>query len=75
MFEVSLWEEEIGYETNHLGVFDNDSIGFNQVFSNYYAYDDGTAEKAYALDAIGGQLAVRFLLAKADTLDGVFTPF
>lgn len=78
VFEVSLWEEEIGYETNHLGVFDNDSIGFNQVFSNYYAYDDGTAEKAYALDAIGGQLALRFPLAKADTLDGVlihFTPF
>ena len=75
VFEVSLWEEEIGYETNHLGVFDNDSIGFNQVFSNYYAYDDGTAEKAYALDAIGGQLAVRFPLAKADTPRRCFDTF
>ena len=77
-FEVSIWEEEVGYYTNQTAVFDNDSIGFDQVFDNYYAYDDGTAEKAYALDAVGGQLAVRFPLAIPDTLDGVlihFTPF
>ncbi|MBM71473.1 MAG: hypothetical protein CL847_01640 [Crocinitomicaceae bacterium] len=77
-FEVSLWEEEVGIYTDQTTVFDNDSIGFNQVFSNYYAYDDGSAEKAYALDAAGGQLAVRYPLAITDTLDGVlihFTPF
>lgn len=77
-FEVSFWQEEVGFITNQTAVFDNDSIGFDQVFDDYYAYDDGTAEKAYALDAIGGELAVRFPLAIADTLDGVlihFTPF
>ena len=77
-FEVSLWQEEVGFNTNQTTVFDNDSIGYDQVFDNFYAYDDGTAEKAYALDAIGGELAVRFPLAIADTLDGVlihFTPF
>jgi hypothetical protein len=77
-FEVSLWEEEVGFYTDQTQVFDNDSIGFRQVFDNYYAYDDGTAEKAYALDAIGGQVAVRYPLAIADTLDGIaihFTPF
>tara|TARA_B110000444_G_scaffold243049_1_gene260964 strand:- start:3002 stop:4960 length:1959 start_codon:yes stop_codon:yes gene_type:complete len=77
-FEVSIWEEEIGFYTDQSQVFDNDSIGFRQVFDNYYSYDDGTAEKAYAIDAVGGQIAVRYPLAIADTLDGVaihFTPF
>jgi hypothetical protein len=77
-FNVSLWEEEVGYYTNQSAVYDNDSIGFTQVFDNYYAYDDGSAEKAYSLESVGGQLAVRYPLAIADTLDGIkihFTPF
>tara|TARA_B110000091_G_scaffold79242_1_gene87276 strand:+ start:31 stop:1176 length:1146 start_codon:yes stop_codon:yes gene_type:complete len=77
-FNVSLWEEEVGYYTNQSAVYDNDSIGFAQVFDNYYAYDDGSAEKAYSLESVGGQLAVRYPLAIADTLDGIkihFTPF
>ena len=77
-FEVSLWEEEVGFYTDQTNTFDNDSIGFKQVFDNYYAYDDGTAEKAYALDSEGGQIAVRYPLAIADTLEGIaihFTPF
>jgi hypothetical protein len=77
-FEVSLWEEEVGFYTDWTSSFDNDSIGYNQVFDNFYAYDDGSAEKAYALDAVGGQIAVRYPLAIADTLDGIaihFTPF
>ena len=77
-FNVSLWEEEVGYYTNQSAVYDNDSIGFSQVFDNYYAYDDGSAEKAYSLESVGGQLAVRYPLAIADTLDGIkihFTPF
>ena len=78
IFEVSLWEEEVGFYTDQNTVFDNDSIGFNQVFDDYYAYDDGSAEKAYAIDAIGGQIAIRFPLELPDTLEGVlihFTPF
>ena len=77
-FNVSLWEEEVGYYTNQTAVYDNDSIGFTQIFDNYYAYDDGSAEKAYSLESVGGQLAVRYPLAIADTLDGIkihFTPF
>jgi len=77
-FNVSLWEEEVGYYTNQSAVYDNDSIGFTQVFDNYYAYDDGSAEKAYSLESVGGQLAVRYPLSIADTLDGIkihFTPF
>ena len=55
-FHVSLWEDEVGAAnlTSQTGVSDNDSLVHVQVFRDYYAYDDGTAEKAYALDGQGG---------------------
>ena len=79
-FHVSLWEDEVGGAngTAQTGVTDNDSIIHVQTFKDYYAYDDGTAEKAYALDGQGGELVVGFDIQRADTLDGVwihFTPF
>jgi hypothetical protein len=78
-FEVSLWESSIGLlHTEKVGVLDNDSIRFDQVFLNDYAYDDGSAEKAYALTAAGGKVALRYALAEADTLLGLaihFTPY
>jgi hypothetical protein len=79
-FHVSMWEDEVGAAngTNQSGITDNDSLIHVQTFRDYYAYDDGTAEKAYALDGQGGELVVGFDLQKADTLDGVwihFAPF
>ena len=79
-FHVSLWEDEVGGAngTNQVGVTDNDSIVHVQTFYDYYAYDDGTAEKAYALDGQGGELVVGYDIQQADTLDGLwihFTPF
>ena len=79
-FHVSLWEDEVGGAngTTQVGVTDNDSIIHVQTFRDYYAYDDGTAEKAYALDGQGGELVVGFDIQKADTLEGIwihFTPF
>ena len=80
VFHVSLWEDEVGAAnlTNQIGVPDNDSLVHVQTFRDYYAYDDGTAEKAYALEGQGGELVVRFDVQQPDTLDGVwmhFTPF
>lgn len=79
VFEVSLYEDAIGIlEQERVGVPDNDSIVFVQTFRNEYAYDDGTAEKAYGLTTGGGKLAVRFDLAVPDTLHGLaihFTPY
>ena len=79
VFDVSLWQSSIGLlHTEKEGVMDNDSIVFQQVFANDYAYDDGTAEKAYSLTAIGGKLAMRFPIAEQDTLLGLaihFTPY
>ena len=55
----------------------NDTLAFVQELSNYYAYDDGTAEAGYYLNSAGAQLAVRFDMQGGDSLRAVrmyFTP-
>jgi len=52
----------------------NDTITRYQVFNNYYAYDDGTAEAGYGISgegAAGASLAYRFETFKEDTLRSV----
>lgn len=52
----------------------NDTIFRRQVFRDYFAYDDGTAERAYGLRGQGtgnGRFAVRFNSFIADELGGV----
>lgn len=50
----------------------NDTARFRQVFQNYYAYDDGTAERAYAVNVAGGKVAVKYFCETPDTLLGLF---
>ena len=49
---------------------DNDTVRFRQVFDNYFAYDDGTAENGYGLTSTASRvyLAYRFDLNVEDTL-------
>lgn len=49
----------------------NDTCYAQQVFSDYYAYDDGTAEKAYGVIGVQGRLAYQFNAYEADSLIGV----
>ncbi len=51
----------------------NDTVRFNQVFDNFYAYDDGTAENGYGLTSTASRifLAYRFDLNEKDTLSAV----
>lgn len=51
----------------------NDTVRYRQVFDNYYAYDDGTAENGYGLTSTASRvyLAYRFDLITADTLMAV----
>ncbi len=52
----------------------NDTAVRYQVFSNYYAYDDGSAENGYGLRGEGtsrGMVAMRFRTFKNDTLRAV----
>jgi len=49
----------------------NDTVVRTQVFSNYYAYDDGSAENGYGLrgeGTLGGRVACRFESFETDTL-------
>ena len=49
----------------------NDTVKYIQRFYNYYAYDDGSAEWAYLLNAPGAKLAYKFTTIITDTLRAV----
>ena len=53
----------------------NDTMRFTQQFTNYYAYDDGSAERAYGLQNAGGKVALRFNTPVDDTLLGAYIYF
>jgi hypothetical protein len=56
----------------------NDTVRFYQEFKNYYAYDDGTAEKGYGIAGQGTAnacLAYKFEPYMTDTLYGVYIYF
>jgi len=53
----------------------NDTMHFAQQFTNYYAYDDGTAERAYGLQNAGGKVALRYTSPISDTLLGAYIYF
>jgi len=53
------------------GPTDNDTVVRNQVFDNYLAYDDGTAEKSYYLElstSLPGKISIEYHLNQPDTL-------
>jgi hypothetical protein len=50
----------------------NDTLLVEQAFRNYYAYDDGTAERAYGLIGTGAKLAQRYETFEPDTLYAVY---
>lgn len=51
----------------------NDTVRYRQIFSNYYAYDDGTPENGYSLTSTAPSmlLAYRFDLSVEDTLTAI----
>lgn len=55
----------------------NDTVRFQQVFGDYYAYDDGSAENGYGLTSTASRvyLAYRFDLNTEDTLTAVNMSF
>ncbi|HNA31944.1 MAG TPA: T9SS type A sorting domain-containing protein [Flavobacteriales bacterium] len=49
----------------------NDTTSFTQEISNYYSYDDGSAELGYSLNTNGGRIAYRFDTQGQDSLRAV----
>ncbi len=54
---------------------DNDTLYRYQEFFDYYAYDDGTAERAFGLNGVGSKLALQFQLNEADSLQAIQVKF
>lgn len=54
---------------------DSSNVTFLQDFSTFYAYDDGTPEKAYSVVAPGGKVSVEFNTDYPDTLKAVYFYF
>ena len=60
--------------TTTTGTTNNDTIIKDQVFDNYLAYDDGTAEQSYyltLLPTLPGKLQIEYHLNTPDTLRGM----
>lgn len=54
----------------------NDTIRRRQIFKNYYAYDDGTAERGYeVLNNTGNWIVQKYDVIGADSLRGVYLNF
>lgn len=54
---------------------ENDKVSFVQHITNYFAYDDASAESAYGLVQAGGQVALKFTLSKTDVISGAYVYF
>ncbi|MBC7553268.1 MAG: T9SS type A sorting domain-containing protein [Taibaiella sp.] len=70
VFENSFYIES----TTGTGPAGNDTIVKQQVFDNYLAYDDGTAEQSYYLTlfpTLPGKIAVEYHLNTPDTMKGM----
>jgi hypothetical protein len=50
---------------------ENDTVRYIQVFSNYFAYDDGSSEYGYGLNAANDMAAYSFYAYRPDTLTAV----
>jgi hypothetical protein len=72
--DTAVFEIQGAIRTDEFDYKPNDTLLRKQVFRDYFAYDDGTAERAYGLrgqSSINGMIAVRFESFIADNLGGV----
>ncbi len=66
---VSFTVTQIVHDTDDPSI--GDTIYYEQLFRNYFSYDDGTAERSYGASADNVRMAVQFRSFQPDTLRGV----
>jgi hypothetical protein len=66
-FKIKQWLTPLNLNTMR----ENDTTQFIQTISDYYAYDDGTAEAAYLLSNAGSNMAIQFDVYNADDMRGM----
>lgn len=64
---------DVSAQFPNLGI--NDTTGFNQLFFNFYSYDDGSAEAAFGPTGVQSRLAVEYNAYEADSLIGLAIHF
>jgi len=76
--EKGLFKFTASLRTDEFDNKKNDTVSRTQVFSNYFAYDDGSAEFGYGLRGQGskdGKVALKYNIYEPDQLGGVETYF
>lgn len=68
-------EHIVSSSAKHSGIGLGDTMMYQQTFSNYYAYDDGSPEAGYGLTPAGSQLAYQFKVNGPDTLRAIQIAF
>lgn len=78
ILEVNYSYEVSAEDLSNTTIIKNNSLKHKQIFSNYFAYDDGTPERGYWVTGSDDyRLAVGYNLSHADTLRAIkmqFTP-
>ena len=70
----AFFDVQLSHNTTPDRLRTNDTIRFQQIFADYYAYDDGTAEAAYGVQGLGAlnpEVAVQFDLFQPDSIKSV----
>ncbi|MBR08165.1 MAG: hypothetical protein CMP48_10805 [Rickettsiales bacterium] len=68
VYEINSNQDTIFYD---IDLTRNDTIRSQYLLHNYYAYDDGSAEFALAINTNGGKVAVKYGLAQPDVMTHV----
>jgi hypothetical protein len=69
--DAAFWRNTFWLNATPNNIAYNDTMSFLQELSNYYSYDDGSAEAGYSLNSAGAKLAVRFDTQGGDSLRAV----
>ncbi|HEX2970247.1 MAG TPA: T9SS type A sorting domain-containing protein [Bacteroidales bacterium] len=72
--DSALFRIKCTLKTDEFDPKSNDTITYNQVFSNYFAFDDGSSEGGYGINGLGSRNAMfagRFTSFMPDTLRAV----
>jgi len=69
--DAAFWRSSFWLNATPNNIAYNDTMSFLQELSNYYSYDDGSAEAGYSLNSAGAKLAVRFDTQGGDSLRAV----
>jgi hypothetical protein len=72
--DSALFRVTCSLKTDQFDRKDNDTIVYYQVFKNYFAFDDGTAESGYGINGLGSRnamMAYRFTSYAEDTLRAI----